>query len=198
MNRKDYTNFLQKNFLPQDLFDSLLQTKESYVTRKNIFVNADETIEYVDEGSEGWVRNRATDLDALSPIFNEYFIQLFKTTKQRLIQEGAVNPRLHGVRFYRNNESMPWHKDYNVEEIPELKRLLTVYMINPVLPQEQYDKFIVSVYPNSPGHWGLGFKTDLEPNLILGHNQLFGHEFINSGAPYNVNRDVLTMLWWDE
>jgi len=198
MNIKDYKCFLQNNFLSEDLFSALMQTKESYVTKNNIIVDSNKNVDFKNEGSEGWVRTYVSELDDLASIFNIHFIELFKLTKQKLIIEGASNPRLHGIRFYRNPESMAWHKDYHEDNIPDNKRLLCVFMLGPELPENQSDTFTVSIYPDSPGHWGLGFVAQLKPKTIVGHNQMFGHEFFHPNVNTMDNRDILTLLWYDE
>ena len=192
----DYKAFFQEDFLPKELFLSMVDTKDSFVRRKNIIVHEDSNIEFTDKGETGHVRSHSKELDHLNPIFNSCFIDFFKLTKQKLISEGIADPKLHGVDCYRNYNTVPWHKDYNLFQRPLDKTIVCFFLLHPFMPDENCDTFTVSPFADSPGLWGLGFKKALKPNLLIVQNNHYGHEYLRSTIESPYNKDIITTSWW--
>lgn len=192
MRKSDFSYFHVPNYLDIELHDLILKEISILDNTDSVTINQDGTISYIDPG-KGHIRNNRINDDVLDQILTPGIRQLKDITKNLLLSKGMMLPVARGFLNFPNPNSMAWHKDY-VEpdmQIDPKKRIVVFYV---VAPEMSSAKFMVSPDAEGPGIWNLGFKLDLTPNTLIGHNQNLGHEYIRVD---DKEIHIFSILWYD-
>jgi len=191
MKRSDYKYLHISNYLDLSLHDLIFQELTT-LSSESIIINQDGSITKTTENN-GHIRNNRIEDDIIDQLLTPGIKQHKDITKKLMKEQGMLLPVVRGVLNYHNPKSMKWHKDFVPPEMDTdpKKRVVTFY----VASKQNIDAmFMVSPNSDGPGIWNLGFKINLEPNMLIAHNQNLGHEYIDLGTK-NIN--ILSMLWYD-
>jgi hypothetical protein len=193
MKRSDFQFFYKHQYLDEQLHDKIVQELDILRNSKSIEINTDGSMIELD-GSYGHIRNwfdlNDHPLDSiLTPAIKTYK----NLCKEEMIKSGMKNPILRGVLNFYNPDSIKWHKDYVEPEmqVEPTKRWITFYVACPEKPKST---FMVGPNADGPGIWNLGFTLDLEPNMLIAHNQNLGHEYI---MLEKAEINIFSLLWYD-
>lgn len=191
MKKSDFNYFNIPNYLDLSLHDLILKEIPFLDNTDSVIINQDGS-KSVDIG-KGHIRNNRINEDVLDELLPPGIRQLKDITKNLMLSKGMVLPIARGFLNHNNPNSMSWHKDYVQPEmqIDPKKRIVTFYIAAPKMPNA---KFMVSANADGPGIWNIGFKLDLVPNTIIGHNQNLGHEYVQVE---NKEINIFSILWYD-
>lgn len=191
MKRSDYKYFYIQNYLNISLHDLILEELNA-LKDTSFIVNENGTISETDQG-DGHIRNNRIEDDVINEILTPGIKQYKDLIKHLMKEKGMVLPTIRGILNYHNPESIKWHQDFVSNEmyIDPQKRFVTFYVVS---NQKLNSTFMVGPNLDGPGLWNLGFKINLEPNLLIAHNQNLGHEYMNMGTK---DIHILSMLWYD-
>ena len=191
-----YKSFQHTNLIDSIKFDKLLSLQNEIINRSGLHIDVSGIVtEEADKPSH--VTNKGSNED-LSKVFSPEFVELFMIIRDKIIEAGAINPRLNGFVIFRNPDSMEWHRDYNYDNLPDNKVWRVFYTLYPLKQLENFksELFITpdGVWPNI---WNLQLYSNLVGNMLTGHTQSFGHEYKQQGNHVDFN-DILGMTWYDE
>ena len=192
-----YKSFQHTNLIDSIKFDKLLSLQNEIVNRPALKINKSGEVSEDSADNFSHVTNKGSNED-LSKVFSPEFVELFMIIRDKIIEAGAINPRLNGFGIYRNPDSMEWHRDYNYDNLPDNKVWRVFYTLYPLKQLENFksELFITpdGVWPNI---WNLQLYNNLVGNMLTGHTQSFGHEYKQQGDHVDFN-DILGMTWYDE
>lgn len=193
MKRSDFQFFYQLDFLDKNLHDKILEELAILDSSRSLEINEEGNIIELDI-PPGHIKNRFNMSDEPLDSVLTSGIKTYKNLcKQELLQSGMKNPVLKGVLNYNNPASMSWHKDYVEPEmrVEPTKRWITFFVACPEKPKST---FMVGPNSDGPGIWNLGFKINLEPNMLIAHNQNLGHEYM---MLERTEINIFSLLWYD-
>ena len=192
-----YKSFQHTDLVDSIKFDKLLSLQNEIVNRPGLIIDEFGVVTEDPSDRPSHVTNKGSNED-LSKVFSPEFVELFMIIRDKIIEAGAINPRLNGFGIYRNPDSMEWHRDYNYDNLPDNKVWRVFYTLYPLKQLENFksELFITpdGVWPNI---WNLQLYSNLVGNMLTGHTQSFGHEYKQQGNHVDFN-DILGMTWYDE
>ena len=196
-NLETYKSLQHTDLVDSIKFDKLLSLQNEIINRSGLHIDVSGIVtEEADKPSH--VTNKGSNED-LSEVFSPEFVELFMIIRDKIIEAGAINPRLDGFVAYRNSDSMEWHRDFNhAKHLPDNKVWRVFYTLYPLKQLENFksELFITpdGVWPNI---WNLQLYNNFVGNMLTGHTQSFGHEYKAQGDHVDFN-DILGMTWYDE
>jgi hypothetical protein len=187
-----YKYFLKKNFLELSVHDNLYSELLSFESQNEIVIDTLGNIT-TNAKEKNHLRNNCLDESFLDSVLSPYIRQVKDCIRPLVAEQGLQKPMLKGLKNYNNPFTIKWHKDYVTEDmrIEDSKRFITFLVVS---PGPIKSNFMVSSSADSVKLWNLGFVTDLEPNMLMGHNQYMGHEY-NKIQDSNVC--IFSLLWYD-
>ena len=192
-----YKSFQHTDLVDSIKFDKLLSLQNEIVNRPGLIIDEFGVVTEDPSDRPSHVTNKGSNED-LSKVFSPEFVELFMIIRDKIIEAGAINPRLNGFVIYRNPDSMEWHRDYNYDNLPDNKVWRVFYTLYPLKQLENFksELFITpdGVWPNI---WNLQLYNNFVGNMLTGHTQSFGHEYKAQGDHVDFN-DILGMTWYDE
>jgi len=193
-----YKSFQHTDLVDSIKFDKLLSLQNEIVNRPGLIIDEFGVVTEDPSDRPSHVTNKGSNED-LSKVFSPEFVELFMIIRDKIIEAGAINPRLDGFVAYRNSDSMEWHRDFNhAKHLPDDKIWRVFYTL---YPSEQLENFKseLLITPDGiwPNIWNLQLYNNLVGNMLTGHTQSFGHEYKQQGNHVNFN-DILGMAWQDE
>ena len=193
-----YKSFQHTDLIDSIKFDKLLSLQNEIVNRPGLIIDEFGVVTEDPSDRPSHVTNKGSNED-LSEVFSPEFVELFMIIRDKIIEAGAINPRLDGFVAYRNSDSMEWHRDFNhAKHLPDNKVWRVFYTLYPFKQLENFksELFITpdGVWPNI---WNLQLYSNLVGNMLTGHTQSFGHEYKQQGNHVDFN-DILGMTWYDE
>ena len=193
-----YKSFQHTDLVDSIKFDKLLSLQNEIVNRPGLIIDEFGVVTEDPSDRPSHVTNKGSNED-LSEVFSPEFVELFMIIRDKIIEAGAINPRLDGFVAYRNSDSMEWHRDFNhAKHLPDNKVWRVFYTLYPLKQLENFksELFITpdGVWPNI---WNLQLYSNLVGNMLTGHTQSFGHEYKQQGDHVDFN-DILGMTWYDE
>ena len=193
-----YKSFQHTDLVDSIKFDKLLSLQNEIVNRPGLIIDEFGVVTEDPSDRPSHVTNKGSNED-LSEVFSPEFVELFMIIRDKIIEAGAINPRLDGFVAYRNSDSMEWHRDFNhAKHLPDNKVWRVFYTLYPLKQLENFksELFITpdGVWPNI---WNLQLYNNLVGNMLTGHTQSFGHEYKQQGDHVDFN-DILGMTWYDE
>ena len=192
-----YKSFQHTDLVDSIKFDKLLSLQNEIVNRPGLIIDEFGVVTEDPSDRPSHVTNKGSNED-LSKVFSPEFVELFMIIRDKIIEAGAINPRLDGFVAYRNSDSMEWHRDFNhAKHLPDNKVWRVFYTLYPLKQLENFksELFITpdGVWPNI---WNLGLHNNFVGNMLTGHTQSFGHEYKQQGNHVDFN-DILGMTWHD-
>ena len=192
-----YKSFQHTDLVDSIKFDKLLSLQNEIVNRPGLIIDEFGVVTEDPSDRPSHVTNKGSNED-LSEVFSPEFVELFMIIRDKIIEAGAINPRLDGFVAYRNSDSMEWHRDFNhAKHLPDNKVWRVFYTLYPLKQLENFksELFITpdGVWPNI---WNLGLHNNFVGNMLTGHTQSFGHEYKQQGNHVDFN-DILGMTWHD-
>lgn len=193
MKSTNFRYFSKNNYIDISLYNSLLEDIPLIEQASSSIINTDGTITY-NLDTKGHIRNLCDNsdrpLDSILPTSVIEFKNLLKVT---MLQEGMKNPVVRGVQGVSDPPSIKWHKDYVSPElqIEPSKRWITFFII---CEDNTKNTLMVGPSGSSIELWNIGCKYELITNLLIGHNQYLGHEYIRL-AP--LQGHIFSILWYD-
>jgi len=191
-NKSKYRYFYKTNFLNNDLLTNLYQEilefekeNEKTIDQSGKIITNLETTNHI--------RNNCLDETFLDSILSPTLIKVKNLIRPYVVEHGLNKPMCKGMVNYYNPDTIKWHKDFISDEmyIDDYKRFVTFLVTS---PKPIKSNFLVSSHPESVKLWGLGFHLDLEPNMLIGHNQHMGHEY-NKLEDSTIS--IFSFLWYD-
>jgi len=192
VNSNKYKYFLKENIVPSELHNQLLIDVPNFEKSNAFVINKNGTTTH-NLTRYNHIRNNFQDDSMFDMLVDDSIVELKNLIKPLLLEQGLIKPVIKGVQNYTNPNSMSWHKDFVPEEmaIDPLKRFISFV----ILSNDELDhEFMVGSSAESYNTWKLGLHTKLKTNLIIGHNQNLGHEYIKKG---DGNICIFSLLYYD-
>jgi hypothetical protein len=139
------------------------------------------------------IRNNCLDETVIDKMLSPSIRTIKNIIRPLVIENGLAKPMIRGLQNFSNPDSIRWHKDVVPEDmyIHSSKRFVTFFVVS---ESQIYSDFMVSLNPTSVELWNIGFKLELETNMLIGHNQFLGHEY-NKLRDSKIN--IFSFLWYD-
>jgi hypothetical protein len=139
------------------------------------------------------IRNNCLDETVIDKMLSPSIRTIKNIIRPLVIENGLAKPMIRGLQNFNNPDSIRWHKDVVPEDmhIHSSKRFVTFFVVS---ESQIHSDFMVSLNPTSVELWNIGFKLELETNMLIGHNQHLGHEY-NKRQDSRIN--IFSFLWYD-
>jgi hypothetical protein len=193
MNKNDLKYFFIKDFLNNpNVLSSFPSEALLFENSPAAIIEEDGTIHF-HPTKKNHIRNNCLDETVIDKMLSPNIKTVKNTIRPLVIENGLVKPMIKGLANYSNPDSIKWHKDGIPEDmkIHNSKRFITFFAVS---EDQIHSDFMVALNPTSIELWNIGFKLELETNMLIGHNQHLGHEY-NKRQDSKIN--IFSFLWYD-
>jgi hypothetical protein len=193
MDKKELKYFFIKDFLKDpEILNNFISEVLLFENSSAVIIEEDGTVNFHPTNTNH-IRNNCLDETVIDGMLSPSIKTLKNIIRPLVIENGLVKPMIKGLTNTTNPDSIRWHKDAITKDmkIHNSKRFVTFFVVS---EDQIHSDFMVALNPNSIELWNIGFKIELESNMLIGHNQFLGHEY-NKLRDSKIN--IFSFLWYD-
>jgi hypothetical protein len=193
MNKNELKYFFIRDFLnDSDVYNRVCSDILLFEDSPAAIIEEDGTTHF-HPTKKNHIRNNCLDETVIDKMLSPSIRTIKNIIRPLVIENGLAKPMIRGLQNFSNPDSIRWHKDVVPEDmyIHSSKRFVTFFVVS---ESQIHSDFMVSLNPTSVELWNIGFKLELETNMLIGHNQFLGHEY-NKLRDSKIN--IFSFLWYD-